>query len=155
MAKVTKNKEKEFEDIPVCAYAGDKEDEYCSGCNGKTMEIDGQIFSCKECQSYTPTPEPPTLEPNDTPVETVQQAGEDTETAAADTYTSQGITTSIKAESGLSIETKKGWYRFSYTEERIIPESADIEKEREALWNDVNNEVDRQAEEIRLMLAGK
>lgn len=64
----------------------------------------------------------------------------------------QGITTCIKAESGVSIETKKGWYRLSYTEERIIPESADIEAEREALWNTVNSEVDRQVEEIRSML---
>ena len=150
MAKVTKNKEKEFENIPVCQYAGDKEDEYCCACNGKTMEIDGQIFSCKECQSYTPTPELV-----ETPAETVQQAEADINTVVADTYTPQGITTTIKAESGLSIETKKGWYRFSFTEERIIPESADIEKEKEALWTSVNNEVDRQAEEVKLMLSGK
>ena len=141
---------KKFEDIPVCQYAGDKEDEYCCACNGKTMEIDGQTFSCKECQSYTPA-----AEPVDTPAETVQQAAEDIKTVAVDTYTSQGITTTIKAESGLSIETKKGWYRFSFTEERIIPESADIEKEKEALWNSVNSEVDRQAEEVKLMLSGK
>ena len=69
-----------------------------------------------------------------------------------DTYTTQGITTSIKAESGLSIETKKDWYRFTYSEERIVPETANIEKERECLWNDVNREVDRQAEEVQLML---
>ena len=59
MAKVTKNKEMEFEDIPVCMYAGDPEDEYCCSCNGITMELDGQVFSCKECQSYTPSEQKP------------------------------------------------------------------------------------------------
>lgn len=150
MAKITKNKQEEFENIPVCQYAGDPEDEYCSGCNGITMAIDGQTFSCKECQSYTPTEEP-----KETPTHVDETPRDDTEPVDINTYTPQGITTTIKAESGLSIETKKGWYRFSYTEERIIPESANIEEERAALWNCVNAEVDRQAEEIRLMLAEK
>ena len=46
MAKVNKNK---FPEIPKCAYAGDEADEYCSQCNGITMTVDGQEFSCKEC----------------------------------------------------------------------------------------------------------
>lgn len=148
MAKVTKN---ELENIPVCMYAGDPEDEYCCACNGKTMELDGQVYSCKECQSYTPAKE----EVVDVPEIPREPQVNDTEQPEAETYTSQGITTTIKAESGLSIETKKGWYRFSYTEERIIPETADIEKEKEALWNAVNGEVDRQADEIRLLLNEK
>lgn len=142
---MTKNK---LGDIIVCQYAGDPEDEFCSGCNGKTMEIDGEVFCCTECQGYTPKQvcEKPAAEPRDS-------AQNETEQVETNDYTPMAITTSIKAESGLSIETKKGWYRFSYTEERIVPESADIEKEKEALWNAVNNEVDRQAEEVRLMLA--
>ena len=147
MAKNTKTKEQVVEDIPICQYAGDQTDEYCCSCNGKTMIIDGQEFSCKECQSYTPK-----QEEVETPTQTDETPRDDTEVADTNTYTSQGITTSIKAESGLSIETKKGWYRFTFTEERIIPETADIEKEKEALWNSVNNEVDRQAEEIKLLL---
>lgn len=145
MAKAVK--EKEFEDIPVCMYAGDPDDEFCASCNGKTMEVDGQVFSCKECGGYTAKPEPVQK-----PTQADETARDDTEPAVVDTYTPQGITTSIKAESGLSIETKKGWYRFTYTEERIIPETADMEKEREALWNAVNAEVDRQAEEIKLAI---
>lgn len=135
------------EDIIRCQYAGDHEDEYCCTCNGVTMEIDGKEFSCKECQSYTPIEEPHAPEGVDVigPSETSHLEQTDTE------YVPQGLVTSIKAESGLSIETKHGWYRFSYTEERLIPESADIEKEKEALWNTVNAEVDRQAEEVKNM----
>lgn len=147
MSKVTKKAEQEIEDIVVCSYAGDPEDEYCSACNGKTMVIDGKTYSCKECQSYTPK-----QEPVESPREPDEKPRDDTFTPEAGVYTSQGITTSIKAESGLSIETKKGWYRFSFTEERIIPESADIEKEKEALWNAVNAEVDRQASEIQNLM---
>lgn len=169
MAKIIK---KEFPVILQCVYAGDQEDEYCSKCNGVTMIVDGEEFSCKDCQSYT-EPEPVKEEPakeepkkvapkpvkaapvKAAPVAPTQSHAEPLEGGIDNeitTYASQGITTSIKAESGLSIETKKGWYRFTYTEERIIPESADIAKERELLWNDVNNEVDGQAEQIQLML---
>lgn len=146
MAKVNK---KQFPSIPKCAYAGDEADEYCSQCNGVTMNVDGEEFSCKECQSYT---EPVKEQEPVSPTENNETPRDETEKVEADTYTPQGITTSIKAESGLSIETKKGWYRFTYSEERIVPETADIEKERECLWNDVNREVDRQAEEVQLML---
>lgn len=146
MAKVNKK----IEDIPVCMYAGDPNDEYCRSCNGQTMMIDQKEYSCKECQAYRPKEEPV-----ETPASVDETPRDDTLPVEVTNYTPQGITTSIKAESGLSIETKKGWYRFSYTEERIIPESADIEKEKEALWNAVNNEVDRQAEEVKLMLSGK
>lgn len=135
------------EDIPVCMYAGDPEDEFCSACNGKTMEIDGQVFSCTECEGYTYE-----KKATEKPVQLDEAPQATTESDAVDTYVSQGITTSIKAESGVSIETKRGWYRFSFTEERIIPESADMEKEKEALWNSVNSEVDRQIEEIKLLI---
>lgn len=148
MAKVNKNKEQEFEQIIPCHYAGDPDDEYCCECNGITMKIDGQTFSCAECQSYTPK----VIEPDATPTQTHEQPRDETKHVEANTYTSQGVITCIKAESGLSVETKKGWYRFTYTEERIIPESADIEAERQALWNTVNGEVDRQLEEIKTMI---
>jgi len=148
MAKVNN---KQFPDIPKCVYAGDEADEYCSQCNGVTMIVDGEEYSCKECQSYT-APEPVNKEQPVTPSESHETPRDANEKEQVYNYTTQGITTTIKAESGLSIETKKGWYRFTYSEERIIPETADIDKERELLWNDVNREVDRQAEEIQLML---
>lgn len=144
MAKINK---KEFEDIPRCKYAGDPGDEYCVSCNGKTMVVDGETYSCRECQAYTPEEEPV-----ETPAEPVEIKRDDTFVNETSVYTPQGITTSIKAESGVSVETKKGWYRFGFTEERIIPESADIEKEKEALWKSVNDEVDKQVDHIKAML---
>lgn len=147
MAKVNKNNE-EFEQITPCHYAGDPDDEYCCNCNGVTMDVEGHTISCAECQSYTPK----VVEPDTTPAQTHEQPREEAKPAQVGTYTSKGITTSIKAESGLSVETKKGWYRFSYIEERIIPESADIEAERAALWNTVNAEVDKQLEEIKSIM---
>lgn len=148
---MAKNSKKQDPEIVICQYAGDPEDEYCSTCSGVTMEIEGAVFPCTECQSYTPQE----AKPQDTPPQNNETPRDEVETPKADTYTPQGLTTCIKAESGLSIETKQGWYRFSYTEERIVPETADIEKEKQALWDAVNSEVDKQAEDVKLMLAAK
>ena len=35
-----------------CKWAGDVNDEYCKGCNGITMEVDGNSISCTECAGY-------------------------------------------------------------------------------------------------------
>lgn len=73
------------------------------------------------------------------------------------TLTPQHIITEIKAESGVSIELansrgKTAWYKFSYAETRTIPEGADIEYERQALWDTVHATVDTQVEETKAYL---
>lgn len=35
-----------------CKWAGDVNDEYCKGCNGITMEVDGKSISCEDCAGY-------------------------------------------------------------------------------------------------------
>ena len=35
-----------------CKWAGDVNDEYCRGCDGITMEVDGNSISCTECAGY-------------------------------------------------------------------------------------------------------
>ena len=35
-----------------CKWAGDVNDEYCKGCDGITMQVDGNSISCKECAGY-------------------------------------------------------------------------------------------------------
>ena len=35
-----------------CKWAGDVNDEYCKGCDGITMDVDGNSISCKECAGY-------------------------------------------------------------------------------------------------------
>lgn len=35
-----------------CKWAGDVNDEYCKGCDGITMQVDGKSISCTECAGY-------------------------------------------------------------------------------------------------------
>ena len=35
-----------------CKWAGDVNDEYCKGCDGITMEVDGNSIPCTECAGY-------------------------------------------------------------------------------------------------------
>ena len=65
-------------------------------------------------------------------------------------YESRAIITTIKATSRVAIKIKDNFYTVEYTEERSVPdiEDVNVEAERNALWDDVNNIVDNQAEEI-------
>ena len=42
----------EENNMKKCKWAGDVNDEYCKGCNGITMEVDGNSISCTECAGY-------------------------------------------------------------------------------------------------------
>lgn len=66
------------------------------------------------------------------------------------TYVSKAIPNSIRATSRISLKKGETFYTVEYTEERLIPdvEGVDINKERNILWDDVNAEVDKQAEDI-------
>ena len=35
-----------------CKWSGDVNDEYCKGCDGITMQVDGNSISCTECAGY-------------------------------------------------------------------------------------------------------
>lgn len=35
-----------------CKWAGDVNDEYCEGCDGITMQVDGNSISCEKCAGY-------------------------------------------------------------------------------------------------------
>ena len=35
-----------------CKWAGDVNDEYCKGCDGITMDVDGNSIPCTECAGY-------------------------------------------------------------------------------------------------------
>ena len=65
-------------------------------------------------------------------------------------YVSKAITTQIRATSRASVKVRDNYYTVEYTEERTIPQidDVDIAKEREILWDCVNNEVDNQIEDI-------
>ena len=65
-------------------------------------------------------------------------------------YEVKGITTKITATSRVAIKIKDNYYTVECSEERSIPdvEGVDIEKERQALFDDVNATVDGQIEDI-------
>ena len=62
-------------------------------------------------------------------------------------YEQKAVTTMIRFTSRLSSQIDGKFYTFEACEERMIPEDADVEKERELLWDTVNSEVDNQAED--------
>lgn len=65
---------------------------------------------------------------------------------------SKAITTSIRITSRASVKVRDNFYTVEYCEERSIPEDADIEEERQALWDTCNGEVDGQIEDILKIL---
>lgn len=62
-------------------------------------------------------------------------------------YVSKAKISKITATSRMSLKVKDNYFTVEYTEERSIPdvEDVNIEREREMLWDSVNNEVDNQA----------
>lgn len=67
-----------------------------------------------------------------------------------DNYQSKATISSIRATSRASVKVRDNFYTVEYSEERTLPTDIeyDIDKEREILWNIVNDEVDKQIEDI-------
>lgn len=63
-------------------------------------------------------------------------------------YKQKGVTVSIKFTSRASIKVNESFYTVEACEERMIPEDADVEKERKLLWDTVNEECDNQIQDI-------
>lgn len=63
-------------------------------------------------------------------------------------YTSKAVIKTITATSRVSAKVKDNYYTVEYTEERLLPEDADVEQERKILWDTVNTEVDNQIADI-------
>lgn len=63
-------------------------------------------------------------------------------------YASKAKTVSIQATSRMSIKIKENYFTFEFTEQRSIPdvEGVDLEEEKIALWNDVNAQIEDQAD---------
>ena len=67
-------------------------------------------------------------------------------------YQSKATTTTIKISSRASVGIQKrnttNYFTVEYTEERTVPEDADMEQERQLLWDTCNNQVDEQIADI-------
>lgn len=64
-------------------------------------------------------------------------------------------TTELCFSSGASVEVNGMWYKFVCEERRVLKEGADVVEEREKLWATVNNEVDKQLEDVIKMAEKK
>lgn len=65
-------------------------------------------------------------------------------------YEVKGVPTKITATSRVAIKIKDNYYTVECSEERAIPDvdGVDIERERQALFEDVNTTVDDQIADI-------
>lgn len=134
------------EEIIKCRYAGDPEDEFCSVCDGFwPVDNSGKPQPATACGGYEPEEQPAP----EVPVSQGVTCGDSCDTAAPNKECIKGITSVIRAESGVSCELNGTWYKFMFSEERIVPEGCDIEAEKQALWDSVNAEVDAQVEAVR------
>ena len=59
-----------------------------------------------------------------------------------------GETTEIRCESGITMERNKVYYKEFYSETRSIPAGCNVEKAREALWETVHVQIDKQIQAI-------
>ena len=134
------------EEIIKCKFAGDPEDEFCSVCDGlHPVDDSGKAQPATACGGYEPE-EPPAPE---TPASPSESCEDSQETDAPNKECVKGITSVIRAESGLTREINGTYYKFMFSEERILPEGCDIEAEKQALWDSVNAEVDAQLDAVR------
>lgn len=138
------------EEIIKCRYAGDPEDEYCSQCDGfYPLDDNGKPQPATKCGGYEPAPQVQQKQADATPAETHEIGVDSHETPARSNLPAKGLTSVIRAESGVSCEINGRWFKFMFSEERILPEGCDIEAEKQALWDSVNAQVDAQVEAVR------
>lgn len=137
-------------EIIKCKYAGDPEDEFCSQCDGlNPVDDNGNSQSALDCGGYEPAEQAEQQPAQENTAEACETCGDSCEAVQPNKQCVQGITNVIRAESGVSCEINGRWFKFMFSEERILPPGCDMEAEKEALWNSVNAEVDAQVEAVR------
>ena len=137
-------------DIIKCKFAGDPEDEFCSQCDGlHPVDDNGNPQPATECGGYEAEEKVQEQPAPEIPASHSESCGDSHETDAPNKECVKGITSVIRAESGLTREINGTYYKFMFSEERILPEGCDIEAEKQALWDSVNAEVDAQLDAVR------
>ncbi len=63
-------------------------------------------------------------------------------------YKSLSTVSEIRGDSSATIQLGNNYYKINYGETRIIPPFADMEKERDILFDDLNKVVDKQIQDI-------
>lgn len=138
------------EDIVKCKFAGDPEDEYCCNCDGfYPLDDNGKAQPATLCGGYEPQEQLQAQPASVAPAETHENGDDEQLAPARDNLPAKGITSVIRAESGVSCEINGRWFKFMFSEERILPEGCDLDAEKQALWDSVNAQVDAQVDAVR------
>ena len=89
-----------------CKWAGDVNDEYCKGCDGITMEVDGNSISCKECAGYEESDEDveSTVEKTEEPVTDSTKDKIEEESQSSDV---ENVTNDVEETTQISTKAKK------------------------------------------------
>ena len=89
-----------------CKWAGDVNDEYCKGCDGITMEVDGNSISRKECDGYEESDE----DVESTAEKTEENVKDTTKDKIEDDYQSsnvENVTNDVEETTQISTKAKK------------------------------------------------
>ena len=138
------------EEIIKCKYAGDPEDEFCSQCDGfHPVDDNGKEVDAPMCGGYEPEEQKQEQPAIEAPVSQGESWGDSCSQTTPNKECVKGITSVIRAESGLTREINGTYFKFMFSEERILPEGCDVEAEKQALWDSVNAQVDAQLDAVR------
>lgn len=116
-----------------CKYAGDTSDPGCKDCNGITMVYKDKEYDCSAiCTGFEECED--------------SKTGIEIETAPNTPDNSKLKTTLIGCKSGLSKEINGVWYKFEAWEEKVVPDTGnvDVELERRMLFDKLNTYIDNQ-----------
>lgn len=137
-------------DIKRCKYARDPEDEFCCNCDGITVEDDNHnALPATKCGGYEPEEAVQTESVCETPADACENTVNSCECTEPNKDCIKGVTSVIRAESGVSREINGTWFKFMFSEERILPPGCDIEAEKQDLWDSVNAQVDAQVADVQ------
>ena len=89
-----------------CKWAGDVNDEYCKGCDGITMEVDGNSISCKECAGYEESDEDVESTTEKTE-ENVKDPTEDNNDKDSQSSNVENVTNDVEETTQISTKDKK------------------------------------------------
>ena len=148
-----------------CKYAGDPNDVNCRTCDGLYVldlsncsvpaehhcagfEADPIVQRKPEVEEVPVNTDEPKIINNVVNEVTNNQVISD----ISNSFDILGETTKISAKSGVSAEIKGRWYKFEFTEERVLPKYCNLHEEKQSLWESVNAEVDNQLAEITELL---
>lgn len=165
-------------EIIKCKYAGDPEDYACKVCDGITTTLEPNVtIEATKCAGY----EPMELADNDTTIgnsfgedipwedvkkediekmsingsitnETAQMINNPSKDIANEIDHNLGEITEITAGTGISVELNNVWYKFDYSETRKINPKIDIQQQKENLWTEVFNQVDKALDDTKKSL---